>query len=1615
MRLYKCAILSIVLIFTLTTKIKGQNYQLSFKIGSSGNDLGHSICVKSNGFVYVVGYFTGSNVDFDPSSSGNAYLSSNGLKDGFVAKFTSAGQYLWSFKIGGVDLDEVNAVSVDLQDNVYITGYFRGNGVDFDPSSGTAILNSNGQAGGDPGYGGDMFLAKYSSSGQYLWAFNVGGSLLGDNGMVIANDNVGNVFVSGYFRESIDFDPSTSSYNLDANTGTLFVAKYSTLGQFSWAFNLGAGNVDNSSFGIKIDGTGSVCLTGYFQGVNKDFDPSTSGTANISSVGGFDVFVAKYNNNGQYQWAFAIGGNAIDVGRDLEVDNLGNVYVAGDFDGSNIDFDPSSSVENLSSNNRDVFIAKYNSSGQYQWAKRFGANGIDIAWSLAYADNHIYITGSFQGIMDFNPGPVSDNLVSNGANDFYITKFDVNGNYVCAFNIGGAGNDDAYRIVADNNNNLYLTGILSSTNTDFNPGPTVNNLSSNGNSDIFVAKYNWPDNPKPMGTFSGNSICPGQQAQLTFTATSGTGPFIIEFSNGSTVLTQTNVQSGVPFNISPNPTVSTTYNLISIRDATVCPSTNNVNGITATVTITAGGTTDFFYTQSACSPKTIQFFATNSSASNFSWDFGNGVTATATSSPVVTYVNYGNYTVKLVVGSTGSCKDSAIKLIPVFLSQSDIILSKDTTICAGTSIRLATDSGVGFCWKPDPTIGQSNIANTIVTPVANTIYYFTSQVLGTNLVNNGNFSAGNFGFTSIYIAAFPNTLEGEYWVDSNPNAWNGGLSNCTDHTSGIGKMLMVNGKQPNNAIVWSQTISITPNKNYAFSLWLQSLHPINPANLSFSINGKILGNSIVAGTTPCNWKQFFVTWNSGTATAANISIVNKNTVAGGNDFALDDISFSEVNVRYDTLKVNVSPPPNIISIKDTSICKGDSVQLTTNGGNTYFWSSSVGLSDTTVSNPIAVPDTTTSFIVSGYLQPGCIGRDTVKVTVLSPPVIGLIDDTTLCTGSPLQLFASGGTDYTWTPTSGLSAYTVFNPSVNAIADIIYYVKVKGANGCFNSDSVVIKVVSKPIVKSIPDTVLCKGSPLILTTSISGATSFSWSPATGLLNPNSASPQAITKDSTLYIITATNNGCTAADSVILSVLPLPAIDLSNDTTLCKGQRVQIQSYGTGNYSWFPPYNITSTSSSSPIVYPDTTTKYYVNVIGSNGCSNQDSIVVTISPSPFVKTIGDTTVCTNSNIILSTSTNSGSVQWSPGTGLNDSTIISPTANPSIVTRYIVTAQNAIGCESKDTVNVGVLFPPVIAASDDTTTCNKSNFQLFASGGVKYVWSPSSGLSDTTISNPIAVLDTSITYRVIVYGVNGCSMEDSVKIKIGTGRPFTLDPAFPQICSKLSVALSAFGGDQYNWFFGENIVSPFNSTTTVMPTKTGIYKVQIIDTVCKLIDTLMTTVEVNELPLVAIKKSNDIDCFNRKVQLSANGGLSYQWSPLSGLSNGTIGNPVVSPGASTTYYVTVTDRNGCSNVDSIKVFVNYNVNQNSYQVPNAFTPNGDGKNDCFGVVSWGDVEQLQLSVYNRWGERVFYTTNSSECWDGTYKNVPQNSGAFVFLVSGKTKCGGALSNKGTVLLIR
>jgi gliding motility-associated-like protein len=373
-----------------------------------------------------------------------------------------------------------------------------------------------------------------------------------------------------------------------------------------------------------------------------------------------------------------------------------------------------------------------------------------------------------------------------------------------------------------------------------------------------------------------------------------------------------------------------------------------------------------------------------------------------------------------------------------------------------------------------------------------------------------------------------------------------------------------------------------------------------------------------------------------------------------------------------------------------------------------------------------------------------------------------------------------------------------------------------------------------------------------------------------------------------------------------------------------------------------------------------------------------------------------------------------QWFYGDGgtANTQNTSHTYAPGSYTVKLVVTDIN--GCKDSITTNITASVLTIDAGPADTI-CNINSTVLLASGSgaTQYAWTPAAYLNDATILNPTATPPLTTMFYLTASNAAGCSQIDSVLITVRSASGFAIIPP-TNICSAKTIQLNASGGDIYVWQPAGSLDNPNIYNPTASPSSTTLYSVQITDTLCNNVQTLSTTVTVLPLPLIRAGKSNDIDCTTPQSQLIASGGTQYNWTPAGTLSNPNSGNTIASPAVTTQYVVTGTDLSGCTNYDSVTVNVT-NLNKGGYLMPTAFTPNNDGLNDCYGIKFWGTILDLEFSIYNRWGERIFFTKNPTDCWDGRYKGIPQDPNVFVYMIKARTSCEGSIFRKGTFALIR
>jgi Secretion system C-terminal sorting domain/Beta-propeller repeat len=471
-------------VFLSITNSNAQQFDWAIHSGSFVQDEGHDVATDLSGNVYTTGTFRYT-ADFDPDEESEFYISNNEASDVFVQKLNTESELIWAVALGGDDFDNGRVICTDAEGNCYVVGNFLGT-ADFDPDT-TSTYNLT-SAGID-----DAFVVKLNTNGELIWAKQLGGSGT-DEVYDVVTDNNGNVYVTGRFQNTCDFDPGSGVFELTATSSSddSFVCKLDSEGQFVWAKSAGS-NGNDFGMSIALDTNGNVITTGYFWGV-VDFDPG-NGTSNLSSVGAMDIYILKLDNNGNFTWAKQFGSTGYDIGYAVAIDVDGNIYSTGRFE-STTDFDPNSGVQNFTSQGeQDIYISKLNASGDFIWTKTMGGTMVEWGQSIAL-DSYggLYVTGFFQDTVDFNPASDVANLVSLGYDDIFICKLDLSGNYVWSYGMGGSAPFDGDRgqgIAVDAEGTIYTTGWFFGS-VDFDPGAGSEMLTSNGNYDIFLQRIEQP-------------------------------------------------------------------------------------------------------------------------------------------------------------------------------------------------------------------------------------------------------------------------------------------------------------------------------------------------------------------------------------------------------------------------------------------------------------------------------------------------------------------------------------------------------------------------------------------------------------------------------------------------------------------------------------------------------------------------------------------------------------------------------------------------------------------------------------------------------------------------------------------------------------------------------------------------------------------------------------------------------------------------------------------------------------------------------------------------------------------------------------------------------------------
>lgn len=385
------------------------------------------------------------------------------------------------------------------------------------------------------------------------------------------------------------------------------------------------------------------------------------------------------------------------------------------------------------------------------------------------------------------------------------------------------------------------------------------------------------------------------------------------------------------------------------------------------------------------------------------------------------------------------------------------------------------------------------------------------------------------------------------------------------------------------------------------------------------------------------------------------------------------------------------------------------------------------------------------------------------------------------------------------------------------------------------------------------------------------------------------------------------------------------DAGIDTLIdCNNPSVVLNGSGGVLYSWSPANGLDDPNIANPTASPNNTTTYTLTVTGGNGCIQTSDVTVTVDDATPAADAGNdaTTDCLIQPTVTLNATGGTSYLWSPSNGLDDPTSATPVANPNSTTTYTVTVIGDNGCSETDdvTITVNEDLPPAFAGNDTVIDCTVTAINLNATGGGTYSWSPTTGLSDPTISNPIATPTTTTMYTLTVTGVNGCVATDDINITVDNQTPsVNAGPDFTIDCNTPTTTLNAQGGADYAWSPNVGLSDSSIANPVANPALTTTYTVSITaSNGCKANDEVIITVD-KDPPLANAGPDFGTTCASLNAQLSASGGIIYSWSPTTALSNPNIANPLAAPPTTTTYTVTVTGANGCVATDNTVVTLN------------------------------------------------------------------------------------------------
>jgi gliding motility-associated-like protein len=1350
----------LTLILLLSVSFTVSNAQNWFNsAGGNSNDESYDIEVDGLGYSYTTGYVTGATI-----FSSTINLTTNGSSDVYVAKSDPSGSFVWAKTFGGQAADRGNDIALDAQGNIYITGFFNGS-AQFDNITLTSAGNSQ-----------DIFIAKLDNNGNVLWAIAQGGSS-GDIGHGIAIDNQGNVIVTGQFKETATIGTNTFTSAIDPNTGLyssdFFVAKYSAAGTPIWSLN-GFAEYDDRGLAVTVDNSNNILVGGQF----SDTLVFAGTTINNGIYNAGMVF--KLDPNGGLTWFKRLGATQT-LAYDLKTDDLGNVFVTGDFKGQMVVFDTQNFYLNGNYSYR-IFVLKMDASGHVIWGTS-ESSGSEVSSKAIALDNSggIYISGTFKCVFDDYADTLGNGYFNSvGYRDVFITKYNDLGVRQYMHQFGGPKDDFCSGIAVFQVDEPLISG---SFDNYFN-FPYNNGFSLSISGFLFLNNSN--------GYTDSNFPCYGNNNYRYLKAIKSKDIFVGNPYNSQ--LHHYNYymnDQGLSCYEYQEPCFKTIGNTLCHDSIEKCEkervyywSHTVGNGISP----------------AHCQPQMMNGYNQYNHHYGPYWNFD------WFNAPNLDYLDVIATDDKIIKWSRlDGCKHGLdtinviIHPLPLFPYLSD---SKgfNTTYYPIDSLY----NTISFCYTDSVLLAFANTTpsdSMVITFPDGTTYHnqnlFFANLEGIYMVD----MYSQFGCTSnalLYIKHEHDTKDTINPYLAMIGAVNDSITICYRDTLFV--YVMDSITNPNG-------FNFTQNNYFMSHVYMEDWNT-NINSLCNHYNGTI----VYPNYYECI-HTYSIPSNSGWYTFSVDFILGYNNSCG-----TDTTHYHSEKMFYVT--VNMPPPePPIILDGEVQFCPGDTVNVWTNMTHPDFSWNGPDILFFSPNLDSLFTITPGKYTYNGYLVDSVTGCgegyfNSIHILVKQAPVLtSNVPDNIICPYDSILLTAPNAIGYLWYGPQGTLIDTT--QSIYAHEAGYYHCVVTDYSYCpMTSESIELKEYSSPYIVAEPDTELCHSGAIDLFIEHSGSPTFVWINPAGLNSPN-----ITVTDAGVYMCTINQCGFTVTDSITITDANLTAtITALSPLQICEGETVSLM--GDANmmaYEW--------SNGAGYGMYADITEPgmYAITITNNSGCTaTSDSVQISFFSGSAAPIAADVSVCIGNPALLTASANN-SITWYDanyqpigyGATFTTDTLYADT-------QFYVTNSDT-NCTSEFVEVMASIYVssllPVISISD-TLLCEGDSFTLSNTlTSVTHLWTFPDG---STISNTSTLVFNNAnslqngTYTLQVNDNNCMSPVNAIDITFNSNPSWQLIPSDTLICPSDSVVLSAQTDGVLTWYEGTTLLGQGN---TVMVSDSGI----------------------------------------------------------------------------------------------------------------------------------------------------------------------------------------------------